>query len=383
MTPPPKKIHDSGVDGLTFDTSKGVWRWRNRITNKRKSLGKDLEPAQVAARELNRLVELQVRLRDAQQLAPHTVGDVVDLFIDTQLDLQPWGTDTAAGNAATYRRYKREFGTRPFARTDRIFIGKWLNNLNTTADTYNGHRLLLIKLWAYGISEGLAEINEAEKTLPRSMAANIKGNAKVRKRLELDSFWTIHKAAPEFLKIAMEMSLLSLQARQEIVNIKYEDDRDEVLYIIRQKTAQQSDCAFIALPVTPSIRKVISRSKKSGLLCPYVVHTIPLKIQRSRQAAKPHPFAVTRDHISKTYKKISDSTGIFAHLESAQQPGFHEIRSLGSRCLKDAGYSTKEIGLFTGHASEKTTRIYTNNPDMLRDSDFRIAGVGLVLEDLK
>ena len=383
---PPKKVHNTGVDGLTWDTSHGQYRWRNRITGKRPLMGTDLAAAQEKARELNRIVDLQIELRDAQTHRLPTVGDIIDLFLQNELDRQPWKDKTRQNNRACYVRYQREFGDKLLSRCDRVFIGNWLSDLNTSADTYNGHRHLLSILWAYAISQKYCEINEPAMTLKWSVSKVIKANQRKRHQLELDQFWQIHSLAPDWLQIAMELSLLTLQARKEIVKIMYTDIRPDDkgidrLFVIREKTAHQTDMAFIALPVTDSIRAVLSRSRV--LACPYVVHTKPKRMTRRIASSKPHPLAVSADHVSKTFRATRDKLEAFRNLKPEQRPGFHTIRGLGSRQMKAAGYSDKDIQLFTGHGSVKTTKIYTENRGLLKDSDFNKAHGGLSLAAMK
>jgi len=375
----PKKSHFTGVAGLTMD--RGHYRWRNRITKKRIRLGSDLIKAIEQATKLNILVERQLQQKKFDDMQPITVGDIVDLFLLHQLDKQAWSKDTKHNNASTYRRYKKEFGDRNLKNTNRIFIGQWLADLNTSADTYNGHRHLLILLWNYAISLGECESNEPEKTLKLSMSKKIDANQRSRKRLTLKDFKIIRKAAPDWLQNAMIISLLTLQARKELTLMKYTDIRNGKLYIIRQKTAKKSDLAFIRLPVTASLKREIVATRKSDLICPYVIHTKPVRRNPKQMASKPHPYSVTPDHISKTFRKVTDEIGIFDHLEKNEQPSFHEIRSLGTRIMKQRGYSKKDIRGYTGHADKKTVEIYLENPDDITDEHFNDAVEGLSLAE--
>ena len=379
----PRSVHKTGIPGLTFDKANAVYIWRNRANGKRVRLGTDFEAAKKEALTLNETADLLVALKNTRKMLPMTVGNVVDLFLDSEVSHQPWQKKTRENNIAALKRYKREFGDRTFANIDRIFLGEWLDGIQGKADTRNGHRHLLIKLWAFGLARGLTNTNEAAATLKRSMSPLIETNKKDRQRLQLDEFWKVHEKAPLFMQIAMELSLLTLQARGEVIRMSKADIRDGRLYIVRQKTAYQTDLAFIAIEITPDLQSVIDRAMTDGLVCPYFVRTTPKRRRLVDQRKKLHPLCVTPDHLSKTFKKIRDETKSFDDLMPLERPTFHEIRSLGGRLMKKAGYTKDQIKGFYGHTDQKMSDRYLDDPGSITDEDFQLVRGGLRLLDLK
>lgn len=384
MGPPPKIVHESGVEGLTFDRSKGVWRWKNKHTGKRKSLGPDLERARPIAEQLQAAMVLAYASAEIQRSLPITVGQLIDMWLATEFGRQPWVEQTAKNYRAQILRYQREFGDRYLRMTDRVFLGEWLDNLDTTADTYNGHRQMLILLWDYAISRGLlgTDENEPRATLKRSMSKVIAANAKVRQRMELDGFWTIHRAAPHFIKIAMELALITLQGRAELVEMGSHNARDGFQHVIRQKTANKTDLAFIAIPMGDEFNAIVSRARKSGLLCPYYVHRRPTRIRLENQRKKPHDLYIPKVYLGKAFTKVRDASGMYDHLAPEERPGIHEIRSLGGRKMKEAGIQDEVIQAYYGHTDKKTSQIYLDTGEV-SDRDFHRVGEGLRLRDMK
>jgi integrase len=61
------------------------------------------------------------------------------------------------------------------------------------------------------------------------------------------------------------------------------------------------------------------------------------------------------DFISKQLKKARDKSGYYKDLPVDARPGFHEIRSLGSKLYKDVGIDPQAL---LGHTSAKMTKHY-------------------------
>lgn len=379
---PPRRVYSSGIEGLTFDKSKSVWRWRNKYTGRRKSLGQDFEKARDIARQLQTALELAHASEELRQSLPITIGQLIDMWLATEFARQPWKEQTRKNYRAQLLRYKREFGERYLASTDRVFLGEWLDGLETTADTYNGHRQMLILLWDYAIAKGLINYNEAGATLQRSMSKTIAANAKVRQRLKLDQFWAIHAIAPLYLQTAMELALITLQGRKELVEMSSHNARDGYQFVIRQKTANKTDHAFIAIPMGEDFQQIVARSRKSGFVCPYYVHRRPDRIRLENQRKKPHDLYVPATWLGKQFSKWRDKTGLFDQMSAAEKPGLHEIRALGGQLMEEAGFDQTVIQAYYGHTDRKTSQIYLDN-GQVNDRDFRRVGEGLRLRDLR
>ena len=366
-----------GVSGLSYDKTNDCYIWRNKYAKKPvKWPGKKhtLEQVKKEAEKLNGIARLREAIAKEKSQKPPTISDVIELYIDGEVPLQPWKGKTRRNYIAAYRRFQREFGSRTFITTDRRFYGDWLNNIKGKADTYNGYRFLLIKLCDFAIAKGICDYNEAAATLERSMSPMIAGNKKNRKPFAsnlndaLEVFKTIHAIAPDWMQIGMELQLLTAQARQEVCNFHIDDWRDGYLYVIRGKTAHLSDLAFIKIPITPSLESVLKRARSLQPVCPYFVSTKPLRIKPEALAKKPHPAWVNPEHYGKTFSKLRNSLNLYDHLPPVERPGTHEIRALAGKYMESQGIDPQG---YYAHGDKRTTKIYTDTPGLLKDSDFK------------
>ena len=191
-----------------------------------------------------------------------------------------------------------------------------------------------------------------------STSSKIAVNRKQRTRLSIENFWQIHEAAPVWLQVALEMSLVTLQARRECVDMQYAHIVDGELHVVRKKTAGDSACAFIRIPVTDTIQQTIAKSRLDEILSPYIVHMRPASMRSQHLKNKEHWSAVTPDYLSKTFKRIRDQVGVGKELEPRQRPTFHEVRSLGGRTYIELGRPKQFVQALMTHSDEKVTDIY-------------------------
>lgn len=369
MTPRPRKY--DLPPNLTYDKATGRFRYRSPLDGRRTYFGRDKVEAVRKAEQANALVDkLQVG-----QIGNH-VEAIVDRYIRDRLPQMPWSDGTRNHHLYKLRRFKRDFSGRDIRSIKRQELTEWLNT-NRTGHMYMQHRHVLVSLWEWAISEGILNYNEAAATLTRSLSRKLESNRKVRTRLELEQFWQIHDTAPHWLQRAMRLSLVTLQARAEIVSMRLSDARDGYLYIIRKKVASESDMAFIRIAWNDTLERIWTEAKQTGLICPFVIHRKPINHRPRKAQNKEHHFSVTPDHVSKAFAKVRDP--FYQHLEPAQRPSFHEIRSLGARLYRRQGYSTDYVQALMTHTDPKTTTVYLEG-GQLEDRHYRTVGAGLEIE---
>jgi hypothetical protein len=78
--------------------------------------------------------------------------------------------------------------------------------------------------------------------------------------MNLEQYRAIHSVAPHWVQIAMELAVVTLQGRHEVIHLKYLSETSGALYITRQKT-QKNDRVHLGISATPEIRDIISRSQ--------------------------------------------------------------------------------------------------------------------------
>jgi hypothetical protein len=106
-----------------------------------------------------------------------------------------------------------------------------------------------------------------------------------RQPLDEEGFRVIHAAAPVWLQIAMEPSLVTLQARTEICGMRHEQYHDGHLFVIRDKVSGNSD----------------------GMLSPFLVERAPAR-RRERTEGKPHWTYVEPAYPTKAFAEVRDGT---------------------------------------------------------------------------
>ena len=378
----PKKIYNFPVDHFYFDKQSGRYKWINPLTGKPKWMGRDKDKAIEKAELFNQAVQLKLDEIEAEQQGLPSFSYVIDMYIINVVPHKPWADSTAKNNLASLRMYKREIGNEGqlFSSVDRIGIGKYLENKNyRKADTFNGHRDNLIDVWKYAISKGFCNFNEAGAVMERSTSQKIKSNRKDRLPLTLAEFWTIHDAADQWLKHAMEFSLISLQGRSEICNLHDKQYRDGRFFIIRQKTHAATDLAFLSIK-SDELDRLRKAMRSDGLACPYWCRRRPNSQRPQHLQNKPHPFYVNPEYLSKAFRKAANDSGLEW---DGKAPSFHEIRGLGGREYLARGFSKDYINALMGHVDDKTTDIYLNNPHLMNDSRYQQVEAGLTLEILK
>lgn len=376
------KTTSSGLpENLTVEG--GRYRYRNPETGKRTSLGVDRKKAIEAATKVNRVLAARRQARLAAEGGAMTISAVIDGFMENVVPRKPWSPGTRANWTFRLAVLKREIGKRAIATTDRVFLADWLDARGTTGDVHNKWRTVLIDLWRYAIARKWVDFNEAEATMARSTSKILPENHRKRQRLELAQFWDIHDHpdAPAFLRIAMEQSLITLQARNELCNMRRDDYRDGWLYVIRKKVAGESEAGFIRIRLTPQLEDIRARSMADGVPSPYLVHYRPASRRRKHVDAKPHWTCVTPEYLSKAFAEIRDKTAVGA-LSAEQRPTFHEIRSLGARLYRAAGYSEEYIQALMAHADIKTTDIYLEGRQLADDDYFKVEA-GMTLDRLR
>lgn len=382
MTPVGRpRTYDDHVDYMTFDRHCGKYVVRNPISKKKRKFD-DKDKAIEAARLLKEWVETE-RQAQALDAGKPTISGLVDAWKRDKLQFQPWDKGTRKNNLTKMERIKRELGHRQVARTDVMFLDEWLCTFCRKADTYNKWRYVFLLLWRYAVAKNMATANEGEKLEFRSTSSKVEMNRKERSALTLDQFWAIHAKAAPWLQIAMEQSLVTLQARQEICNMRHTDYRDGFLYVIRDKTSGDSDMAFIKIELTPQLKEIRERSK-DDYVSPYLVHRAPDMRHRKELDSKPHWTYILPDYLTKAFAAARDATGLFEHMKPRERPTFHEIRGLGSRLYRDMGVPEADIQALMTHAHKRTTQIYLEHgAKALTDDDYHPVRASMVLSAIR
>jgi len=376
------KSNEDLVENLHISVKKKdvtYYYYLHPITKKRTSMGNNRKIAIEAATYLNGLLTKKAPLiQRVMNPKKKTVLEVINEYKKEIFPNKPLADRTKDNYRYRINLFAESMGNKMIESVDRVIIANWLKSYAVSNDVYNTALFLIKDIFDYAVSRKYIDTNEAALVLKKSKSKKLEANKKTRQRLTVEQFWAIHEQAPPWLQNAMELSLVTLQARQELVNIEYSHHREGWLYIIRQKVAGESDYGFIRIKTTKQIDDIIKRSRDK-IVCPYFLHYNPKRIRRDQMNSKKHWACITTGYLSSEFKKARDKTKLFDGWEKGAAPTFHEIRSLGARIYREQGQHKNYIQSLLTHSDQKTTQIYLDGGDLTDEHFYKVeAGLDLM-----
>lgn len=231
--------------------------------------------------------------------------------------------------------------------------------LNTLTDNaYVKHRAALLNLMQFAGHQGYIEINPVAVTLLK------RESEKVRERHTIEGVKRILAAptTPEWLNRAIRVGLYSLQRAEDVVTLHKVRNKVDVeagtLQVLQRKTRNYKVPVFIEIEMGPELLEAVRECVKSKILCPLLIHRRPERGKAREKDPKEHPFAVTRDYLSRAFSEARDACNAYDHLTPDRRPTFHELRSLGSHLYEQAGFGDEYIMALSGHAKKETLERY-------------------------
>jgi len=327
--------------------NRGGFKYRHPQTRKETWMGLDKAKAFAAAKKLNALLVTSDDLVSRASGGGQTVADAIRVFREDDVPQRKWGKRTAAEYAIAVRRIERLIGDRAL---ERFTVKDCAEFIRTTTDSVRGRqtlRLVLGWILACAVEEGWMESNPAMQT--RRFAFERK-----RDRLTLDAYKAIWQQAAPWLRNAMDLSLLTLQRREDIVSFHFGAVRDGALYVVPEKT-KASTGIRLKIDLSESLAALVARCR-DDVVSPFLVHRLPEKArpQDKRAKTRTHHTQVLPEQLSRAFKDAREAAGI----KGDNPPTFHEVRSLGGALLQEAGWTKAQIQALMGHASESMTKHY-------------------------
>lgn len=330
------------------------FKYRHPVTRRETWMGRDQAKAFAAARKLNSLllpggdlVGRVVRVREP-------LSDALQLFRTDEIPSRNWGAKTARWYDVFLARIEKGLGARPVAELTVNELATWIRAETPSARSRQTYRLLLEWILACAVQEGWIDENPAGQLRKFH-------HTRVRERLTLDAYNAIHAEAPAWLRNAMDLSLLTLQRREDIAALRFDDDHDGALWIIPEKTENTSQLR-LKIAVTPELRAVIARCR-DDVVSPFMVHRLPSKPfpRQKRAAARTHHTQVLPEKITREFAAVRAALEIGGD----NPPTFHEIRSLGGALLiQHHGWTKAQVQALMGHANETMTAVYLEGHEL-------------------
>lgn len=345
MSPRKRKSSNKSLPDNLYRRKKAgtyYYEYQHPNTGKTTGMGTDKFEAVDAAKTLNQMLCSAPGLV-AKVQGITTLADIADRYHKDYVIPDPeMSPRTKKERGYRINRIVAELGDNPIASITTKHCADFLDQL--TGDSYRQHRIVLSHIMDFAITKGEIAHNPVSPTQTR-----LRGQKKERERLTPEQFKTIRQAAPEWFKVAMDISLLLCLGRAEVASLQFSDERDGRLYVIRKKV-EKYESSRVSIEITPALREVLTRAKALPPLSPYVV----AKVLRGGRRGALKPEMLTRE-----FRRICDDLGIFNNLQPEQRPSFHEIRSLGSHILeKMERRKVGDIQALMARATEGQTEEY-------------------------
>jgi len=355
MPPRPRKRKNKGLEPNLYE-NKGYYTYRRPDTGTKHGMGRDRAKAQDAARILN------ARLMSGGDLVADVMGETgialsvaikawLKEWVEADPKLKDWTKKAKRGRG---NRLIKDAGNMMLEHINTRWCAEYLTT-NHPGSAYVQYRAVLSQIFQFAQTKGWIDKDPVVPTRTTNHYA------KQRRRLTVEQFKAMHVIAPDWMQIAMELSLLCLFGRAEVTAARYEDIRNGRLHYIRQKTKDRSKTAYVAIELTPALEDLIRRSRLIAPVSPFIVHRMPAR--RNDRRTKTHWSQVSGDYLSREFAKLREHIPSIKRLPESAQPTFHEIRSLGSRLLELQGTSINDIQVLMGHADESMTQHYLDGHD--------------------
>lgn len=345
----------SDVPNLSYTISKNRKYYRYRLPDGTfESLGTDPIVARRMAGELN-----VIRAQKASSAI--TIARVVDEFRPVK--------NRSSNSKATrdiwnmrLDRYVEWIGRMDVSQVTVRDLDALLLDKAPDYEPYRCHRLLLGELFVYAIGRGWREHalgNPAKALLPPKLARQ--RSVKQRRRMSAAQFAAIRSAAPEWLQLAMDLSLLVGIRRGDICELKFSDFEDGFLRYVPSKTADLPNPAAIAVRLNAPLAELLSRARALRPASDFFIHKNNSFARVGAAQSRESPTQVLPEQLSRHFRtalrKVCDCD-LFAGMTDAELPTFHEIRSLCARSYRDVGWPVSRVQKLLGHADESMTEHY-------------------------
>ena len=351
MSPRKRSASRKGWPANLYPNRDG-FKYRHPITRKETWMGRDKAKAFAAAVKLNALLvpsnDLVARVTGTDK----TVADAIAVFRTDDVPGRKWSEVTASGYEIVLKKIERLIGSRELASLTVKDCAEFIRSATESSRSRQTLRLVLGWVLACGVQEGWIDDNPALQT--RRFAFE-----RQRERLTLNAYKAIWEKAPSWVRNAMDLSLLTLLRREDVVSLTFADVRDGALWVVPSKT-EDSTLVKLKIALSDDLAALVARCR-DDVASPYLIHRLPEKARPQGMKAKgrTHHTQVLPEQLTRAFAKARED----AKIDPENGPTFHEIRSLGGAMLRDKGWTIEQVQALMGHASESMTKVYLGGHD--------------------
>lgn len=351
MTPRKRARSRTGWPDNLYPNRDG-FKYRHPVTRKETWMGTDKAKAFAAAKKLNAILTPADDLVARVTVGGKTVADAISVFRADDIPGRGWAPKTAEVYESVIKRIEKNLGERELENMSVKDCAEFIRGVTDSARARQQFRLVLGWILACAVQEGWIDSNPA-------LATRKFTHERQRARLTADTYAAIWAAAPTWVRNAMDLSLLTLLRREDVVSLRFADMRDGALWVVPTKT-EGSTGVRLRIAVGTELEAVFSRAR-DNVVSPYVIHRLPGKARPQQMRAKDrdHHTQVLPEQLSRAFAEARDAAGITCD----NPPTFHEIRSLGGALLQNAGWTLQQVQALMGHGSEAMTKHYLDGHD--------------------
>ncbi|NIG12906.1 tyrosine-type recombinase/integrase [Pantoea sp. Al-1710] len=326
--------------------NQGYYSYKDPRSGKEYGLGRDKRSAITQAIEAN--LELYqdlaqpVKLLDRMnEVKKYTLNNWLESY-EKELDRRKLASKTMESYTRFLKTIKERMGAFAIEDIDTKvladFLAPWRDDGKATM--HNRIRNFLKDVFSTAIAHGVLKVNPIEYIKTERVTV-------VRERLSLDEFKLICDNTPDlypWAKPCFELALLTGQRIGDIQAMKWEDIRNNKIYVIQQKTGSKVaiDTAHGLKAIDKTIKQVLKELEQFKDEGGFVI-----------------PVSGGRDKLSRAFLKSRESSKL---KWEGTAPSFHEIRSLSARLYKeenDGEFSQRLLG----HKNSAMTDKYTDTRD--------------------
>lgn len=344
------------------------YKYRHPVTKRETWMGTDFAKAKAAAKKLNALLTPNADLADKVLDPGKTVAEAIVVFRADDVPGRKWAPKTAEVYESVIRRIEKGFGDRTLANLSVADCATFIRTVTNSPRSRQQFRLVLGWILACALEEGWIETNPA--LLTRKFQHD-----RVRERLTLDDYNRVWAKAPTWVRNAMDLSLLTLLRREDVVTAKFADWHDGCLWVVPGKT-ENTTGVRLQIRLGESGEELVARAR-DDIASPYIVHKLPERVKPKQQRAegRDHHTQVMADQLTRAFAEARDA----AEVGGDNPPTFHEIRSLGGALLREQrGWTEQQVQALMAHADVDMTRGYLSG----HEQPWTEVSVGLVLKRL-
>ena len=323
------------------------FKYRHPVSRRETWMGSDRAAAFAAARKLNAMLSKRDDLAARVMGAGETIADAVALFRKEDMPGRKWAPATASVYESVLNRIVTGVGDRAVESFSVKDCATFIRTVTESPRSRQQFRLVLSWVMACAVEEGWCETNVA-------LATRKHAHERKRERMTVEQYRAIHAEAPGWLQTAMDLSLLTLLRREDVVTLRFADVREGALWVVPSKTANSSGLR-LQIAMSDELVRLVATAR-DNIASPYIIHRLPEKArpQQVRAKERQHHTQVLPEQLSRAFADARDAAGVAGE----NPPTFHEIRSLGAALLRQEGWDEKRVQDLLAHTDAAMTRVY-------------------------